>query len=205
MSISTVESSVGPSGLKISQSNGNNNRLSTVLQGLNATLVKLAQASDNQTVAIAELKEHILLHSLEPEVEENAVRQPEGINISAIINYCTIDMSTNNMVSMNATWELSSNPESRNQTNLVDSLTQAIYESTKKSPAIEGKITELIEHVLTGGISADTVKESAVKYPVLENINLQAITSVNEEVWDLLSRRSQAVDLAFQTVRELLV
>ena len=95
------------------------------------------------------------------------------------------------------------NPESRNQINLVDSLTQAIYESTKTSPANEGKITELIENILTGGISDDTVKESAVKYPVPENINLQAVTSVNEEVWDLLSRRSQTVDLAFQKVQEL--
>ena len=187
------------------ESNGNDNRLSTVLQGLNATLVKLAQTSDNQTAAIAELKEHILLHSLEPKVEEYAVRQPEDFNISAIINDCTLDTSTNNMVSTNTTSELSSNPESRNQTSLVDSLTQAIYESTKKSPAIEGKITELIENAFTGGISADTVKEGAVKYPFPENINLKAVTSVNEEVWDLLSRRSRTVDLAFQKVQELLV
>ena len=109
MSISTDESSVGPSGLKISESNGNDNRLSTVLQGLNATLVKLAQSSDNQTAAIAELKEDIL-HSLEPEVEENAVRQPEDINISAIINDCTLVTSTNNMDSTNTTSELSSKP-----------------------------------------------------------------------------------------------
>ena len=59
--------------------------------------------------------------------------------------------------------------------------------------------------MLTGGVSTDTVKESADKYSSPENIKVLGVTSVNEEVWDLLPHRSRTVDLAFQKVQELLL
>ena len=59
--------------------------------------------------------------------------------------------------------------------------------------------------MLTGGLSTDTVKEIADKYSPPENVKLLNVTSVKEEIWDLLPRRSRTVDLAFQKVQEFLL
>lgn len=53
-----------------------------------------------------------------------------------------------------------SDPERQSQSNIVENLTQAYLPNTKKSPLSKAKITELIENMLTGGLSANTVKES---------------------------------------------
>ena len=73
-----------------------------------------------------------------------------------------------------------SDSEAQSQNNIVESLTQAYQPNTKKSLAIEGKIAELINTLLTGGLSADTANESAEKYPSLENIKFLSVSSVNE-------------------------
>ena len=49
------------------------------------------------------------------------------------------------------------------------------------------------------------MKERVDKYPPPENCNFLCTTTINEEVWDLVPRRSRTVDLAFQKVQELLV
>ena len=59
--------------------------------------------------------------------------------------------------------------------------------------------------MLTGGLSTDTVKESADKYSPPENVKRLNVASVNEEVWDLLPHRSRTVDLAFQKVQKFLL
>lgn len=53
-----------------------------------------------------------------------------------------------------------SDPERQSQSNIVENLTQAKLPKTKKSPLSKAKIAELIENMLTGGLSANTVKES---------------------------------------------
>lgn len=53
-----------------------------------------------------------------------------------------------------------SDPERQSQSNIVENLTQAYLSNTKKSPLSKAKIAELIENMLTGGLSANTVKES---------------------------------------------
>lgn len=53
-----------------------------------------------------------------------------------------------------------SDPERQSQSNIVENLTQAYLPNTKKSPLSKATITELIENMLTGGLSANTVKES---------------------------------------------
>lgn len=50
--------------------------------------------------------------------------------------------------------------ERQSQSNIVENLTQAYLPNTKKSPLSKAKIAELIENMLTGGLSANTVKES---------------------------------------------
>jgi len=96
-------------------------------------------------------------------------------------------------------------PDSGPQSDLLESLTQAFIPSTQKSPAIEEKIAKLIDDMNIGGLSTETVKERADKYPPPKNCKYLVPTTVNEEIWDLLSRRSRTVDLAFQRVQEPLV
>ncbi len=52
-----------------------------------------------------------------------------------------------------------------------------------------------------GGLSAEIVKDRVDKHPPPENCENFAVTMVNEEVWDLLPRKSRSVDLAFQAVQ----
>lgn len=54
-----------------------------------------------------------------------------------------------------------SDPERQSQSNIVENLTQEYLPNTKKSPLSKAKIAELIENMLTGDLSANTVKESA--------------------------------------------
>lgn len=54
-----------------------------------------------------------------------------------------------------------SDPERQSQSNIVENLTQAYLPNTKKSPLSKAKIAELTENMLTGGLSANTVKENA--------------------------------------------
>lgn len=53
-----------------------------------------------------------------------------------------------------------SDPERQSQSSIVENLTQAYLRNTKKSPLSKAKIAELIENMVTGGLSANTVKES---------------------------------------------
>ena len=102
-----------------------------------------------------------------------------------VVNNCTLDSSKKNVAS-----DGRFDSEVQRQNSIVESLTQAYQPNAKKSSAIEGKIAELIDTLLTGGLSADTAKESAEKYTPPENIKFLSVSSVNEEVWDLLPRRS---------------
>ena len=104
-------------------------------------------------------------------------------------------------------WQKTSAPcsDSGLQNDILESLTQAFVQSKEKSPAIAEKIAELIDNIATGGLSSETVKERADKYPSPENCKFLSITTVNEKIWDLLPRRSRTVDLAFQRVQEPIV
>ena len=176
------------------------NNLMNVLQNLTSTLSRLTQASEAQTAALADLKEDLLLQDDTPDEEQNVDEQPDSGDITAVVNNCTLDSSKKNVAS-----DGRSDSEVQSLNSIVESLTQAYQPNAKKSSAIEGKIAELIDTLLTGGLSADTAKESAEKYTPPENINFLSVSSVNEEVSDLLPRRSRTVDLAFQKVQEVLL
>ena len=89
-------------------------------------------------------------------------------------------------------------PDPGSQSSVVDSLTQAFTPQKVKSPPIEEQVAALINNMLVGGLSAEMVKDRVDKHPPPENL---AVTTVNEEVWDLLPRKSRSVDLAFQAVQ----
>ena len=96
-------------------------------------------------------------------------------------------------------------PDSGSQDEILDSLTQAFVHCKEKSPAIAEKIAGLIDNMATGSLSPETVKERVEKYHPPENCKFLSTTTVNEEIWDLLPRRSRTVDLAFQRVQEPLL
>ena len=94
---------------------------------------------------------------------------------------------------------------STTEQDIIDSLTQALKSKTKKSSPIDAKIASLVDDILTGDLSDDMAGEKGEKYPPPENCkHLQAIT-INEEIWDLMSRKNKPIDLAFQKVQEPLV
>ena len=97
---------------------------------------------------------------------------------------------------------LDNNPASGPQGALLDSLTQAFTTTKATSPAIEGKIAELIDSMLMGGLLAETVKERVEKHPLPENCKYLSVTMVNEKIWDLSPRKSRVVDLGFQRVKK---
>ena len=98
-----------------------------------------------------------------------------------------------------------SRPGEGTNNDFLDSLTQALLPNTKQSPNIEEKIAGLVNNILTGELSQDSVKERGKKYPPPANCKYLTATMVNEEIWDLLSRKNRSVDLAFQRVQEPLV
>ena len=95
--------------------------------------------------------------------------------------------------------------DSESKNDLLDSLTQALLSTRKKSPDIEGKIATLVDNILTGELSQDSVKERGETYPPPANCKYVTPTLVNEEIWDLSTRKNKSVDLAFQRVREPII
>ena len=88
-------------------------------------------------------------------------------------------------------------PESGSQSALVESLTQVFTKSKVTSPAIEGKIAELVDNMLIGGLSAKTLKERVDKHPPPDNCKFLAVTMVNEEIWDLFAQKKPSCGSGF--------
>ena len=100
--------------------------------------------------------------------------------------------SSDGVNSKTTTRQASSDTEQKSD--LLDSLTQAFISSVKRSPPIATQIADLI----------DTAKERGEKYFPPESCRRVGTVTVNEEIWDLLSRRAKTVDLAFQRVQDTL-
>ena len=176
------------------------NSMAVILQGLNDTLAQLTKASETQMVMLTSLKEDILLRtdSDEEAEEEDSSSSNTQLNVSAMLNN-VLDLSNSGVAKKSAC------SDSEKQNDVLESLTQAFVQTKDKSPAITEKVASLIDNMASGGLSPETVKERGDKYPPPENCKFLCTTTINEEVWDLLPRRSKTVDLAFQKVHELLV
>ena len=175
------------------------NSMAVILQGLNDTLVQLTKASETQTATLTSLKEDILLRTDPDEEaeEEDSNSSNTQLNISAMLNN-VLDPSDFGVAKKSAS------SDSEKQNDVLESLTQAFVQTKDKSPAITEKVASLIDN-MASGLSPETVKERVDKYPPPENCKFLCTTTINEEVWDLLPRRSETVDLAFKKVQELLV
>ena len=114
-------------------------------------------------MALADVKEDLLLQEAdEPNLDRRA-ELPNIAQLKAVLNDCAIQAEKN--MTSNGRCD----PESQGQNNIVESLTNVYLPNTKKSLAIKGKIAKLIDNMLTGGLSTDTVKQKADKYFSLEN------------------------------------
>ena len=140
--------------------------MAAVLQGLQTTLAHLAKSSELQTEAIQNLKEEFLLCSGDEDTEDTSVMDDNtsdnALDIAATLNNVLDSSDHSKTASVKS-------PESGSQSALVDSLTQAFTTSKVTSPAIEGKIAELIDNMLIRGLSAETAKERMEKHPPPEN------------------------------------
>ena len=176
------------------------NTMAAILRGLNDTLAQLTKASEKQTATLTSLKDDILLR---PESDEEAEKEDSNMSNTQLNSTATLDNVLD--PSDSCVVKESAGSDSEKQNDVLESLTQAFVQTNDKSPAITEKVASLIDNMASGGLSPETVKERVDKYPPPENCKFLCTTTINEEVWDLLPRRSRTVDLAFQKVQELLV
>ena len=169
---------------------------------LQSSLKQLVQASKAQTEAFNNLREDILLQPDPNKEDKDVVRDgiPNLLDITTATNQL---LDSNNGQSPKSQCNIS-RPDEGTDNDFLDSLTQALLLNNKKSPDIK-KIAGLVNNILTGELSQDSVKERGEKYPPLANCKCPTATMVNEETWDLLSRKNRSVDIAFQCVQEPLI
>ena len=187
------------------QENDPNVNMAGILQGLQTSLAKLAKSSELQTENLQNLREDLILRSDDDELDDisdgHSLTGGSTLDVESAVNDVLGTNSANNIENTTP----AKNPDPGSQASLIDSLTQAFTSRKKTSPAIAGKIAELVDSMLVGGLSTETVKERAEKHSPPENCKYLSVTTVNEEIWDLLSRKTRSVDLAFQRVQEPLL
>ena len=133
----------------------------SILQGLQNSLTQLAEVSKAQTKAFNNLREDLLL---QPDEED------EEVDLDTTSNSLDITVATNQLLDSSNGQSPKSAPsksrfDSEPKNDLLDSLTQVLLSTSKKSPDIEGKIATLVDNILTGELSQDSVKERSEKYP----------------------------------------
>ena len=179
--------------------------LPRILQGLQTSLAQLVKSSELQKETLQNLGEDLILRSDDEEIDDisggNNVTSGKTLYVESAVDDVLGTNSSNNSEKTTP----ARNPDPGSQASIIDSLTQACTSSKKTSPFIAGKIIELVDRMLLGGLSTGTVKEQAEKHPPPENCKYLSVTIVNEEIWDLLSRKTRSMDLAFQRVQEPLL
>ena len=174
--------------------------LAGILQSIQSSLVDLAKASKDQSTAFQNLHEDILLRQ-DSDVATEQGGETDTVDPTNAVN-ALLTSDGNDATTSTPHSEQSSDTEPK--LDLLESLTQAYIPSQKKSPAVAEKIAALINSILSGKLSPEVAKERGGKYFPPENCENVCTSLVNEEIWDLLPRRSRSVDLAFQRVQETL-
>jgi len=150
----------------------------SILQDLQSSLTQLAEVSKAQTEAFNNLREDLLLQPDKEDDEVDLDMTSNSLDITAATNKL-LD-SSNGQSPKSAPSTLRSDSEPKND--LLDSLTQALLSTSKNSPDIEGEIATLVDNILTGELSQDSVKERGEKYPPPANCKYLTPTLVNEEI-----------------------
>ena len=155
--------------------------------------------NSRQLAAITSLRDDIILNTADPAVEDDE-QLGSAVDASLNIDNTVANVLATTCIAVNDT-EMSQDavaPDSGPQSEFLESLTQTFIPYIQKSPAIESKIAQLVDNMLTGDLSSETVKEQVEKYPPPANCEYLLVTTVNEEIWDLMSRKTSSIDLAFQ-------
>ena len=119
-------------------------------------MAQLDKNSELQTEALQNLKEDILLRSDDDELDDS-----QEVNGNKSGSMLDIASTLKNVLDTSANSDNS--PDSGSKSALVDSLTLAFTTTKATSPAIDGKIAELVDNMLIGGLSTETVKERVEK------------------------------------------
>ena len=164
------ETTSGPS--RKGQEADPNGNMAGILQGLQTTPPQLAKSSELQTETLQNLREDIILRSDDEEIGHiSAGNNPTGGNTLDVESAVNDVLGTNSANNNERTTPVK-NPDPGSQASLINSLTQAYTSSKKTSPAIAGKIAELVDSMLVGGLSTETVKEQAEKHSPPENSHM---------------------------------
>ena len=125
--------------------------LTGLLQGLQASIAQLTQASLSQTEAFKSLKKDLLLLP-DPQDECSDKGEPnhDTIDPTATVN-ALFDTNKGAHVAKSADGQ---DQHSMTEQDIIDSLTQALKSKPKKSPPIDAKIASLVDDILTGDLSA---------------------------------------------------
>ena len=145
-----------------------------VLLSSQSSLQQLIQASKAQTEAFNNLREDILLQPDPNEEDKDTVTDgiPNLLDLTAVTNQL-LDSSSGQ--SPKSQPDISRPGEGTNN-DFLDSLAQALL------PNIEEKIAGLVDNILTGESSQDSLKERGEKYPPPANCKYLTATMVNEEI-----------------------
>ena len=140
--------------------------LTGLLQGLQASIAQLTQASLSQTKAFKNLKEDLLLLP-DPQDERSDEEESnhDAADPTAAVNGL---LDTNKRVHVAKSAD-GQDQRSTTEQDIIDSLTQALKSKPKKSQPIDAKIATLVDDILTGDLSADMAREKGEKYPPPEN------------------------------------
>ena len=187
-------------------SQNGNDRMAGILQGLQTSMAELAQASRSQTEALNNLRDDIHFQP-DPTLleEESSSETAGGLNLNTTVT-ALLDPSSEGTAPEGEGEVSNTSPDSETtNSDVIDSLTQVLLPNPKQSPPIGEKIACLVNKILTGELSSETLKTKAEQYPAPDNCKHLTTVLVNEEIWDLMARKTKAVDLAFQKVQEPLV
>ena len=108
------------------------------------SLAQLAESSELQTVTLQNLREDLILRADDEEIDDIS-----GGNNLAGGNTLDVESAVDVVLRMNSANDNektipAKNPDPGSQASLIDSLTQVFTSSKKTSPAIAGKIAELV-------------------------------------------------------------
>ena len=150
-----------------------------VLLSLQSSLKQLVQASKAQNEAFNNLREDILL---QPDPNE----EDEDVVTDATTNLLDLTTATNQLLDSSSgqspkSPRNNSRPDEGTNNDFLDRLTQALLPNSKKSPDVAEKIAGLVNNILTGELSQDSVKERGEKYPPTANCKYLTATIVNEK------------------------
>ena len=136
------------------------------------------------------MRKDILLQPVPIEEDKNVITDgtPNLLDLTTATNQLLDASNGHNAKSL----PNNSCPDEGTNNDFLDSLTQALLLTSKKSPDVEDKNCRsgLVNNILTGELSQDSVKERGEKYPPPANRNYLTAIMVNEEISNVYRNHS---------------